>query len=513
MIAAGDVGGSLTLCAVTTGIGFLAFVPTDFAGVAELGLITGAGILISLVISLTLLPALLTVLPARPFRPLPTPARTRSGESWVRRHRVPVLALSGALALPALALVPRIEFDDNPLNLRVASSESVATLRDLLADEDASPWSVIALAHSAQEAQRLVAELKALPLVQRVIWLESFIPGDQGRKLSQVDELAQIVGPELGTGATDPPPRPDEVMAASENLIRSLDRFVRTTDDAHARESAERLAHALAQAQAQVSGASEAVMDAQLARLRANLLSGLASQIERLSASLEADEVTPEALPDDLIRRWLGPGPLYRIQVDPVEDLDEATAKARFVDAVRTVAPEAIGPPIVHIESARAVVGAFQQALATAVVLIVLLLWLVTRAVRDVLVILIPLLLAGVLTIAFMVLAHIPFNFANVIALPLLFGIGVDNGIHIVHRVRFAPPHNGNVLQTSTARAVIVSALTTVLSFGNLAFSPHPGTAQMGQVLAVGLLLTLIATLVVLPAMLAGEPDEATHAA
>jgi hopanoid biosynthesis associated RND transporter like protein HpnN len=502
--AAADVGGSLVLCAITTGIGFFAFLPTDFAGVAELGLITGAGILISLFISLTLLPALLTVFPAITFRPMPVTARTVWSEGWIRRHRLPVLTLSGALGLLALALAPRIVFDDNPLNLRVATSESVATFRDLLADEDASAWSVVVLAHSAEEAQRLAAALKALPLVERVIWLESFIPEDQARKLVQVEEIALIVGPELGAVATEPPPGPEAIGAAMGSLVETLRRFVRATDDPDARAGAERLVLALSAWQA-VTPATDAARDARIAGLEANLLSGLAGQIERLAASLEADEVALKTLPDDLVRRWLAPGPLYRIQVDPAEDLDDPGAKARFIAAVRTVVPEAIGPPITQIESARAVVAAFQQALATAVVLIVALLWLVTRSVRDVLLILIPLLMAGVLTIAFMVLAHIPFNFANVIALPLLLGIGVDNGIHMVHRARFAPPHTGSLLQTSTARAVVLSALTTVLSFGNLAFSPHPGTAQMGLVLAVGLLLTLMATLIVLPAMLAGE--------
>ena len=131
------------------------------------------------------------------------------------------------------------------------------------------------------------------------------------------------------------------------------------------------------------------------------------------------------------------------------------------------------------------------------------LLWWLTRRLDDTLFVLLPLILAGLITIAAMVAIGIPFNFANVICLPLLLGIGVDNGVHMVHRARAAPPAAGqSILQTSTARGVVLSALTTVCGFGNLAYSSHPGTASMGQVLTLGLALSVVCTLVLLPALL-----------
>ena len=94
-----------------------------------------------------------------------------------------------------------------------------------------------------------------------------------------------------------------------------------------------------------------------------------------------------------------------------------------------------------------------------------------------------------------------PLNYANIIALPLLVGIGVDNGIHVVHRMRTEPPERSS-FNTSTMRAVLASGLTTVASFGNLAFSSHVGTASMGMLLALGLAVSMAATLIVLPAWL-----------
>jgi uncharacterized protein len=130
------------------------------------------------------------------------------------------------------------------------------------------------------------------------------------------------------------------------------------------------------------------------------------------------------------------------------------------------------------------------------------------RSILDPVRILASLILAGLLTGAVMVLFNIPFNFANVIALPLIMGMGVDSGIHIIHRIRTAPPSNGLVLQTSTARAILFSTLTTLSGFGNLAFSSHPGMASMGKLLSIGIIFTLICALVVLPALITPTVNE-----
>ena len=154
---------------------------------------------------------------------------------------------------------------------------------------------------------------------------------------------------------------------------------------------------------------------------------------------------------------------------------------------------------------------AFQQAFLLSLLAITVLLLILLRPKSDVLLVLLPLLLAGALTGAASVLFHIPFNFANIIALPLLLGIGVDSGIHMVHRMRTAPPSSGQMLQTSTARAVFYSALTTICSFGNLAVSPHRGMASMGILLTIGIGFTLICILVVLPTLMAAGKRPATE--
>ncbi|MBT6116506.1 MAG: MMPL family transporter, partial [Rhodospirillaceae bacterium] len=213
-------------------------------------------------------------------------------------------------------------------------------------------------------------------------------------------------------------------------------------------------------------------------------------------------------MPLSLLRRYVAENGLSRVEVEPAEDIMDPGALRRFVGAVRTVAPDATGSPVLLLEAGDAVTGAMRQATVTALVVIALLLVVLLRSLRDTLLVLAPLLLAGALTGAASVLFSLPFNYANVIVLPLLLGLGVASGIHLVFRAR-DEGMGRPLLSTSTPRAVVFSALTTMASFGSLVVSSHKGTASMGELLTVAIGFTLLSTLVVLPALLAafGRPS------
>jgi len=215
--------------------------------------------------------------------------------------------------------------------------------------------------------------------------------------------------------------------------------------------------------------------------------------------------VTLETLPEDLVSHWVG-GNVWRVEVLPSERFETVSEMRPAVDEVRQAAGAAYvtGGPVLQIASADAIVQAFRRAVVLAVIGITLVLLLRLRSLKLTALVLVPLALGGVATGAFMVLVDMPLNFANVIALPLLLGVGVDNGIHMVHRREHGMPAHGNLLETTTARAVLFSALTTLCSFGNLAISPHPGMASMGIVLTVGVVLMLGCTLILLPAFFGG---------
>jgi len=190
------------------------------------------------------------------------------------------------------------------------------------------------------------------------------------------------------------------------------------------------------------------------------------------------------------------------VQIFPREDLTDAAALERFVADVRAVAPRATGSAIAIHAASTEVVQSMQQAFAMAIFAIALLLFVIWRALGDMAMVMAPLGLAGLLTAAGAVLMGIPFNFADVIVLPLLLGIGVDSSIHLVHRARTASPSSRSLLETSTANAVVFSAATTIGSFGSLALSTHRGMASLGQLLMLGVALTVVCNLVVLPALL-----------
>jgi predicted RND superfamily exporter protein len=212
--------------------------------------------------------------------------------------------------------------------------------------------------------------------------------------------------------------------------------------------------------------------------------------------------VTLDTLPEALRQDWVTADGRARVEVYPKGDMSDNDALHRFVTAVEAIAPNATGAPVSIDASSRTIIGAFVKAGVFAFVSITVLLALTLRRVHDVVTTLLPLLLSALLTLATCVLADLPLTFENIIALPLLFGIGVAFNIYFVMAWRGG---RANPLQSSLARAVIMSGLTTGTAFGSLWLSSHPGTASMGELLAISLAWTLLTALLFLPALL-GPP-------
>ena len=494
--AAVGVGGALCLSAVTAAIGFFSFLPTAYRGLAELGLISGVGMFIALFCNLTVLPAMLSLLP------LPKQPVTGSSSSGTRppglrvsdllaRHPRAVLLAALGLGLAATAVSPFAWFDDDPLNLRDPKSESVAVLLELIDDPNIEPYAATVLADDTEALAGLLPELAALPEVSRVDSLFSTVPEAQDDKLAVIEDMTIFLTPLLLPPATEPPPDERTRGEAARALAEAATALSAATDNEDLARASRRLAAALAPLGQDPE---------RLALLEHALFAWLPRLVDQIGQSLLAEPFGADELPESLRSRWLSADGRARIEIRPAEDLRDQQARRRFVRAVQSVAPNASGAPVVMTEGGRAVIGAYRQAAVTAILAITLLLAAMLRQVAAVALVLAPLLLAAVLTVAATVLFALPFNFANVIVLPLLFGLGVASGLHIVLRARQAGPQR--VLLTSTPRAVLFSALTTVGSFGALALSSHKGTASMGLLLTIAIGLTIVCTLVVLPALL-----------
>ncbi|MEE2665139.1 MAG: MMPL family transporter [Myxococcota bacterium] len=499
-----DVGGSLVLCTITTSIGFLVFVPTDYRGVAELGLIAGVGMGIILTLTLSLFPALLfSWLRFDASRHLTRAVRFETHWwKWFDEHPRHVRIAAAAAGVLALVLIPRAHFSPNVLDIRDPATESVQTFDDLLAQAgSASPWYVDAIAPNLEAAEALAHRLEELEVVSHAVTLVSYVPPDQEEKHEVLADISFLIEPPPPGDASRKELSVDEQVAALRKLHDFLAADWLDRSDSTLGASVRGLRSYLATFLARIEADGDPTEA--LGRLEDILLSGLTGQLARLRQALEPEEITLESLPEELRRRMIASNGLARVQIFPQYDLDGEEAMRPFVEDVASIAPRASGIAINLIALEEATKRSFQQSLIAALSLISLLLWLLWRRLADTLLVLAPLLLSAGLAVGFMGLFDIPFNFVNVIVIPLMFGIGVDSGIHLVHQSHSPVAARDGLLGTTTARAVYYSAVTTTVSFGSLALSSHRGMASLGVLLTFGMLLTLVGNLIVLPSLIA----------
>jgi hopanoid biosynthesis associated RND transporter like protein HpnN len=493
-----SIGSSLVSSAGTTSIGFLVFLPTDYRGVAELGLISGGGVLLSLLATLTVLPAVLSLV---------EPPRPRPARGWLLRlEHLPVRRASairwGALAvgIGAALLAPRIHFDHNPIHLRDPASPAVKAFRDLVARSEVTPWAIDVVMPDLEKADALAGELERLAPVKAAVTLSDFVPKQQEEKREILADAALFLPP---VASREAPPDAAAQLAALADLEREL-AATDAAEEPRLAASEARLAKALRafREMARTGGSPEPA----LAQLRANAVGSLPDQLGDLEQALAPEEVTLANLPPELRDQMLAADGRARIQVFPRKDVFEGAALEEFMGTVAAAAPNVTGPAVNLVGWGNVTSGAMEEALSVGLACMFAFLFLLWRNLWDSLLAFFPLALAALVSVAIMVLLGMPFNFANVIVLPMLIGMGVDNGVHLVHRHR-TNPEEVDVLGTSTARAVFFSALTTVLCFGSLGFASHRGMAALGQMLTIGVAATLVCYVVVLPAVLVFDDE------
>ncbi|MBK0397730.1 MMPL family transporter [Limibaculum sp. M0105] len=456
-----EIGGALALSALTTAMAFFAFTGTDFVGMAQLGVIGGAGVIIALFAALTVVPAAVAIRPslARGRGRLPLPVLPL----WAMRA-LAFLALGAGLAAGLLA--PQARFDADPMALRDPAAPSVVVYHWLVDDPALAPLRLGLIADTPEAAREAAAALEPLPEVRTVVWLDDLVPKQQAAKL----ELIDLAWPSLQFAVEGDPlaltvPSPGALSTRLAGLGTREGRALAVALDAwDARATPER----------------DAALGEALFRFFPLLL-------DRLAAQLEVDEFGVDDLPTALIDRFRAPDGRLRVDIAPEGNMTDPVARAAFVAAVAAVAPEAGGPPAQIEGAARAVGNAMLEAATLALSGTLLLAVLMLRRVRLVAAIVVPLILAGSITLAASVLFGLPFNYANVIVLPLMIGVGVDAGIHLALRTE----SSGIVSGTSTPRAVLASALTTIAAFGTLALSDHRGTASMGLMLTIAMAVSV----------------------
>ncbi|HZO44761.1 MAG TPA: MMPL family transporter, partial [Xanthobacteraceae bacterium] len=489
------VGAPLTLAAAATAAGFLSFLPTDYKGLSELGLLAGLGMIIAFVTSVTVIPALLTILQP-PGEPAEMGYKAMAPvDRFMERRRIPVIVGTGLVVAAGLPLLYWLQFDFNPLNLRSPQVESVGTFLELRNDPALGANSIYVLTPNREAAHADMERLSKLPQVSQVKTIESFIPDDQQPKLAAIRQLGTVLTPVLRPDPNKKPPTDTDNVAALKGAVDGL-RQSAGTQTGRGATAAKRLADDLAK----LAEGDEAL------RKRAHdaMIPPLNVALDELRGYVQAQPVTLETLPPEIAREWVTKDGRYKVEVLPKGDPNDNETLREFARAVQEVEPNAIGGPISILESGRTVIRAFFEAGFWALASITILLWIVLRRFGDVLLTLIPLLMAGVVTMELMVIFGMKLNFANIIALPLLLGLGVAFKIYYIMAWRAGQT---DLLQSSLTRAVFFSALTTATAFGSLWLSSHPGTSSMGKLMALALVTTMAAAVLFQPVLM-GPPRE-----
>jgi hopanoid biosynthesis associated RND transporter like protein HpnN len=493
-------GPGIVLSALCAAIGFLSFAPTSYTGLAEFGIISAWGMVVAVAVTVTVLPALMAIMPPR--RPTGVGVSIGLG-GFIKRRAGAILLVALLMTAGAAFLAPQARLDVNPLNLQNQATEPVRTFRDLAGDPETSPYALNVLSPDLPAAQALAARLRGVEGAHDARTAASFVPADQDAKRRIIEETAAQLGPALeppnGEAALD-----DAALGAAFADLRRTSAALASAapSGSDVARQAGRFAAAL-DAFARTRGAEPA----SLRELDGALASGILPLLADLKQRLQVPgPVSLSDLPPELRRDWLSPDGRARVQVLPATDISSPEALETFAGRVLAVAPEATGTPVIVTEAGNAIVQAFMQAIAYTAIAIALVIAFVRRRVSDVVLVLAPLALASLWTVAAAAVFDLPFNFANVIVIPLLIGLGVASSVHIVVRAREGGGHGageaGGVLDSSTPLAVLVAQLNTVAAFATLTVSEHLGLYSMGLLLGLAILFVLIASLVVLPALM-----------
>jgi len=517
---------AIAMAAATVAAAFITFVFTDFKGIAELGIIAAIGIGICVLVTFTVLPAML-VLPVKlgkrnrkvavrdtaSVSPSPAPSRIRRMiKVALFDHPRSVLVVTVILCLASCYPLLQVNFDYNLLNLQAKGLESVAYAHKLMKSSENSGYFAVATAKTPEEAAARTKALEALPTVDHVVSIASFVPDDQERKLAELAAMRAELA--------DVKPEPyDEDLRVME-LPTVFETFRATVERFHQRLERENLP------EARGVGSFLQILDRFFAGLekekdrnalgmlrtfQGDLLAGLPDKLETLKASLNAAPVSAADVPAELRQRFVGRTGKYLLQIAPKHEIFDLDPLKSFLDDVRKVEPNITGEPVMVYESMTIMRDSYRGAFLYAFLAIVLILLVTFRSVRYALIGLVPLVVGLLFMVSGMWLFGINFNSANIIVMPLVLGIAVDSGIYIINRFRREGESGYEVVVSSTGRGVFYNTLTIMISFGALMVAHHQGVFSIGAIMTLGMVACQVAFIVTLPAVLALFGEKRTN--
>ena len=507
----GAVGPGIVTGAITTAVAFFAAALTSFVGVAELGLIAGGGILLCCAAELLVLPAVIALVDrGRLGQRLPRPVPVHEWLGPVARHRGFVILAATACTLALAGGLPELGYDHNLLNLQAEGLESVAVEQRLLDECDQSVWHALSIASSREELLERKRLLEALPSVERVDEIASLLPTDADLKRPIIERIrAQVAGM-----PPEPPAIPlDRLDALGETLVWAQGEAAKRPGGLRAAWHLERARDSLHRKGAEASYRA-------LATFQQTSAGELLARLRALADVADPEPPALTDLPPALVERFVGTSGRHLLKIYGRGDIWNFGSLERFVRDVRSVDPLATGHPLQAYEASLEMKRSYEQAGLSALAVIIAVLWLDFRSLRHALLAALPLAMGLLQAFGIMGLVGIDLNPANLIGIPLILGIAVDYGVHVVHDARERPGRYR--VSASTANSVLVDALTTILGFGGLMVASHRGLESLGRVLTIGVATCTFTAMVFLPALLAwlhreeqpaAVEDEAGHEA
>jgi hypothetical protein len=492
------VGPGILTGAITTSVAFFAAALTSFVGVAELGMIAGGGILLCCAAELLVLPALLALVDRGPLgHRLPTPVPVHEWLGPLGRHPRFVALAAMAATMAVASGIHELDYDHNLLNMQAEGLESVAVEKKLLAECDQSVWYALSIADSREELLERKQRLTALATVERVDEIASLLPVDEELKRPIIERIRG----RLARLPERPPEIPiDRLDALGETLGWAQGEAAKRPGGLRAAWHLERARETLRRMGPESCFRAVSAFQQQAA-------GDLLTRLHALAAVSDPEPPALDDLPPSLVDRFVGRNGRHLLKIYGRGDIWNFASLERFVHDVRGVDPRATGHPLQAYEASLEMKKSYEQAGLYSLVVILAVLWLDFRSIRLSLLAALPLALGMAQTLGLMGMVGIDLNPANLIGIPLILGIAVDYGVHIVHDSLERPgPYR---ISASTANSVLVDALTTILGFGALMVASHRGLESLGRVLTLGVTTCTVTSLVLLPAVLALLPRAA----
>ena len=485
---------------------FAAVAFSRFQAMAEMGVVASFGLLVTMFSALILIPALIVKMKPPSIKNRPGFGFMANLSGLIVKFRYPLLIISLGLSVYMADAMQKVRFDYSLLNLLPTGTESGQLMTDMVEHKELSANAVVAVVDTIDEARNQAKKFEKLPSVHRAASVASFLPGAQKNRIAQLrTTLQQIDQQDTEWKQQDQVQEGSKQDDLEEELERILEVMEKLQDVVFRRGDSKSVAHlesSIESIQAiidELDSSRDAVIRARIDAFTANLLVYLEMGIKAIQSTIKQGPITPETLPSGVKERFVGKTGKFAVYAFPEKTMWERENLTQFITETSSASQGLTGFPETYWHNTGMVYNGFRQAAVYAFIAVFLLLFVDLRSFRYLIAGIIPLALGSIWMLGFMKVRSIDYNLANIFALPLILGVGIDNAIHVLHRYK----QSGNLLETlqNTGGAITLSSMTTMVGFGSLHFAQHQGMKTLGEILFVGVGCCLVAALITLPAV------------